>query len=91
MCACVVYALRQVGPEHTAEGGLTITNYNGEHAVVSGGTPIKIGKADWKPYKVRQHVQWGLGGVREEACGRGSNRRRAGGGLGHAGGSPRGG
>jgi hypothetical protein len=36
----------------TANNGLTIQNYNGEKAVVSGGTPIKVAKGDWKPYKV---------------------------------------
>jgi len=42
----------EVTAAHTAEGGLTIANYDGEHAVVSGGTPIKLGKGDWKKYKV---------------------------------------
>ena len=35
----------------SAHAGLTIQNYAGEHAVVSGGVPIKASKGDWKPYK----------------------------------------
>jgi hypothetical protein len=31
---------------------LTIQNYNGEHAIVSGGVPIPAKKADWKPFRV---------------------------------------
>jgi hypothetical protein len=35
-----------------AHAGLTFQNFEGEHAVVSGGVPIAATKADWKPYKV---------------------------------------
>eukprot|EP00947_MAST-08B_sp_MAST-8B-sp1_P003707 g3707.t1 len=44
-----------VGPEHTggsSGAGLTIMNYEGERATVSGGTPIKLAKSDWKAVKV---------------------------------------
>lgn len=40
----------------TEHQGLTFQNYNGEHAVVSGGVPIDATKADWKPYKVAPTV-----------------------------------
>lgn len=33
--------------------GLTIQNFNGEAATISGGVPLKVSKADWKPYKVK--------------------------------------
>lgn len=35
-----------------AHAGITFQNYQGEHAIVSGGVPIQAAKADWKPYKV---------------------------------------
>ena len=38
-----------LGPEHS---GLTIQNYEGEHAVVSGGVPLD--NIAWKPFKVQK-------------------------------------
>jgi hypothetical protein len=35
-----------------AHAGITFQNYQGEHAVVSGGVPIQATKADWKPFNV---------------------------------------
>lgn len=37
-------------PKHN---GLTIQNYNGEHAVVSGGVPLNIPKSAWKAHKIQ--------------------------------------
>ena len=36
----------QIGPEHS---GLTIQNEDGANVTVSGGVPLSIGAADWKP------------------------------------------
>eukprot|EP00035_Acanthoeca_spectabilis_P015937 m.322480 g.322480 ORF g.322480 m.322480 type:complete len:395 (+) comp16454_c0_seq124:1404-2588(+) len=36
---------------------LTIQNYNGEHAIVSGGIPIPATKQDWKPFKVEPRIR----------------------------------
>ena len=41
----------------TVHTGLTVQNYQGEHAVLSGGVPIEATKADWKPYKVARSLE----------------------------------
>lgn len=48
----------QLGPEHS---GLTIQNYNGEYATVSGGVPFTLSAGAWTPYKIEKGWSDSLG------------------------------
>ena len=43
----------EIGAAHS---GITIENYNGEHATVSGGVAFTVPKAAWSPYKQKRWV-----------------------------------
>ena len=45
----------ELGAQHS---GLVIQNFEGEHAVVSGGVPLAASKAAWKPYNVSVAQPW---------------------------------
>ena len=46
-----VYELAAPVEIGAAHSGITIENYNGEHATVSGGVAFTVPKAAWSPYK----------------------------------------